>query len=113
MRGRSMVKAIALAGALLGFAGASPAQAQDWGDYLHWPYNPPQNPGNGFEYKSLHDGFYSYPREQRIVPQVQGPYYRNFYGGKRVAGIRRKLGIYDWDYKKKYYEGNHFALDVF
>ena len=26
---------------------------------------------------------YLYPREQRIVPQIQGPYYRNFYGGNR------------------------------
>jgi hypothetical protein len=113
VRGRSMIKALALAGALVGFAGSGQAKAQDWGDYLHWPYVPPQTPGNGFEYRSLHDGFYVYPREQRIVPQIQSKYYRNFYGGQRVWGIRKKLGLYDWDYSKHFYQGNHFALDVF
>ena len=68
------------------------AQAQDWTDYLHWPYVPPQVPGNGFEYQPLYDRFYLYPREQRIVPQIQGPYYRNFYGGKRILGLRNPHG---------------------
>ena len=61
--------------------------AQDWTDYLHWPYVPPQAAGSGFEYNGLHDNFYVYPRDQRIVPQIQGPYYRNFYGGYRVLGM--------------------------
>ena len=73
--------------ALLGFGGVNSAQAQDWTDYLHWPYVPPQVPGNGFEYNGLYDGWYRYPREQRIVPQIQGPYYRNYYGGYRVFGL--------------------------
>ncbi len=113
MRRLSLLKALALAVALLGMAGTGSAKAQDWSDYLHWPYIPPQYPGNGFEYKSLHDGWYLYPREQRIVPQIQGHSYRNFYGGQRTHGLRKKFGIYDWDYGKKYYRGNHFALDVF
>jgi hypothetical protein len=108
-----MIKVLALAGALVGFAGSGQAKAQDWGDYLHWPYVPPQMPGNGFEYRSLYDGFYVYPREQRIVPQIQSKYYRNYYGGQRVWGIRKKLGLYDIDYSKHFYQGNHFALDVF
>ncbi len=54
-----------------------------------------------------------YPREQRIVPQIQGPYYRNEYGGYRVFGIfRHPHGWHDWN-KKKFYEGYHFYLDVF
>jgi hypothetical protein len=106
-------KAFALTIALLGVTGANPAKAQDWGDYLHWPYNPPQVPANGFEYKSLYDGFYTYPREQRIVPQIQGPLYRNFYGGKRVFGIRHPAGGVHGLNKMKYYQGYHFTLDVF
>lgn len=113
MRRCSMLKALALAGVLFGFTGLSSARAQDWGDYLHWPYTPPQVPGNGFESNGLYDGFYRYPREQRIVPQIQGPYYRNYYGGQRHLGIRKAFGFHDWDYKKKFYQGNHFALDVF
>ena len=35
-----------------GFAGTRSARAQDWTDYLHWPYVPPQVPGNGFEYNA-------------------------------------------------------------
>lgn len=88
------------------------AQAQDWGDYMHWPYNPPQNPGNGFQYQSLHDNWYLYPKEQRIVPQIQGPYYRNFYGGKRLFGHRVPNDHREWN-NKKYYSGYHFFLDVF
>ena len=84
----SWLKALALAVALIGSGGVGSARAQDWTDYLHWPYVPPQVPGNGFEYRTLYDGFYLYPREQRIVPQIQGPYYRNFYGGKRHLGYR-------------------------
>jgi hypothetical protein len=91
----------------------SAVKAQDWTDYLHWPYSPPQNPGSGAEYNSLHDVWYLYPREQRIVPQIQGPYYRNFYGGKRILGMRNPHGLFhDWN-KKKLYTGNHFMLDVF
>ena len=106
------IKAFALTAALLGFGGIQSAQAQDWTDYLHWPYVPPQVPGNGFEYTGLHDKFYTYPREQRIVPQIQGPYYRNFYGGYRVLGQRHPHGWHEWN-KKKFYQGYHFTLDVF
>src|SRR5947208_1425390 len=42
VRGRSMFKALALAGAIFGFSGLSTAKAQDWNDYQHWPYVPPQ-----------------------------------------------------------------------
>jgi hypothetical protein len=98
--------------ALTGFAGGRSAKAQDWTDYLHWPYTPPQVPGNGFEYNSLSDKWYLYPRNQRIVPQIQGPYYRNFYGGYRVLNHRHPHGWHDWN-KKKYYQGYHFYLDVF
>jgi hypothetical protein len=106
-----MLQAAVLAAGLFGSAGA--ARAQDWTDYLHWPYTPPQYPGNGFLYQPLYDRFYLYPREQRIVPQIQGHYYRNFYGGKRKLGIRCPNWWFDWDDHKKYYEGKHFALDVF
>ena len=51
-------------------------------------------------------------REQRIVPQIQGPYYRNFYGGKRHLGVRHPHGWHEWN-KKKFYQGYHFTLDVF
>ena len=108
----SWLKALTVAAALTGFAGGSPAKAQDWTDYLHWPYVPPQVPGNGFEYNGLYDKFYTYPREQRIVPQIQGPYYRNFYGGKRHLGYRHPNGWHEWN-KKKFYQGYHFYLDVF
>ena len=110
----NLLKAAVLGLVLMG-AGltGSTAKAQDWGDYLHWPYVPPQVPGNGFEYNQLHDRFYRYPKEQRIVPQIQGPYYRNFYGGQRIFGMRHPHGLFhDWD-KKKFYEGKHFVLDVF
>lgn len=108
----SWLKAFALAAALIGVGGVGTSQAQDWTNYLHWPYIPPQTPGNGFEYRSLYDNFYLYPREQRIVPQIQGPYYRNFYGGKRHFGIRHPNGWHEWN-KKKFYQGYHFVLDVF
>ena len=109
----SWLKAGALALALSAFGGVKSAQAQDWTDYLHWPYVPPQVPGNGFEYNGLYDGWYRYPREQRIVPQIQGPYYRNYYGGYRVFGFfRHPNGWHDWN-KKGWYKGNHFTLDVF
>ncbi|WP_422930568.1 hypothetical protein [Singulisphaera sp. PoT] len=107
----SWLQGIAFALLLVGFGGGV-SQAQDWDDYLHWPYVPPQVPGNGHEYRSLYDNFYVYPREQRIVPQIQGPYYHNFYGGKRHLGFRHPWGWHDWN-KKKYYSGNHFVLDVF
>jgi hypothetical protein len=104
----SLVLAVALIGGL-----GSAARAQDWTDYLHWPYTPPQYPGSGFEYKSLHDGWYTYPREQRIVPQIQGPYYRNYYGGKRILGMRHPhTWFHEWN-NKKFYSGYHFFLDVF
>ena len=106
------LKAFALAAALYGFAGGATAKAQDWTDYLHWPYTPPQVPGNGFESNSLYDGHYLYPRDQRIMPQIQGPYYRNYYGGKRILGVRHSNDWHGWT-KKKYYSGYHFTLDVF
>jgi hypothetical protein len=109
----SWIKAAALAFAMLAFGGAGSAQAQDWTDYLHWPYVPPQVPGNGFEYNGLYDGWYRYPREQRIVPQIQGPYYRNEYGGYKLFGFfRHPHGWHDWQ-KKKFYQGMHFTMDVF
>lgn len=113
MRRRSIFLGMIL-GAMFGVFGSSGcAHAQNWTDYMHWPYTPPQVPGNGFEYKSLHDGWYVYPREQRIVPQIQGPYYRNFYGGKKVLGMDRHPHWHrEWN-NKKFYSGNHFALDVF
>lgn len=111
---RTALKTLALALALLGFAGAGSAKAQDWSDYLHWPYVPPQVPGNGFEYRALYDGWYLYPREQRIVPQIQGPYYRNYYGGQTgMFGHRHPAGGIHGLNKMRYYQGYHFALDVF
>ena len=56
--------------------------------------------------------FLEAPREQRIVPQIQGPYYHNFYGGKRHLGYRHPWGWHEWN-KKKFYQGYHFVLDVF
>jgi hypothetical protein len=70
-------------------------------------------PGNGFEYNGLYDGWYRYPREQRIVPQIQGPYYRNEYGGYRAFGVfRHPNGWHEWT-KKRWYQGYHHVLDVF
>ncbi len=105
-------KALLLGVVLLGLGSFSSARAQNFNDYLYWPYVPPQTPGNGFDYKPLYDGFYTYPREQRIVPQIQGPYYHNYYGGKRILGIRSPHGFHDWR-KKRWYKGYHFVLDVF
>lgn len=113
MAPRTLLKATLLGAALFLSAGLGSARAQDWGNYLHWPYKPPQYPGNGVQSNALYDGFYLYPREQRIVPQIQGPYYRNFYGGKRILGIRTPHGwFHDWN-NKKFYQGYHFFLDVF
>ena len=64
----SLLKTLVLSAAMIGLSGLS-AKAQDWSDYLHWPYTPPQTPGSGHEYKALYDGWYLYPKEQRIVPQ--------------------------------------------
>ena len=108
----SLLKSFVLATALLGLSGLS-ASAQDWTDYMHWPYNPPQNPGSGHDYKSLYDGWYLYPKEQRIVPQIQGPFYRNYYGGYRKAGIQKYAEAHHPWYKRKYYHGYHYYLDVF
>ena len=108
----SLLKTLVLSAALIGLSGLS-AKAQDWSDYLHWPYVPPQTPGSGFEYKSLHDGWYVYPSEQRIVPQIQGPFYRNYYGGTRKAGIHKYAEAHHPWYKRKFYQGHHYFLDVF
>ena len=108
----SFLKSIVLSTALLGLSGYS-AKAQDWSDYLHWPYVPPQAQGSGFEYKGLNDGYFVYPREQRIVPQIQGPFYRNYYGGTRKAGFHKYAeALHPWN-KRKFYQGNHYILDVF
>lgn len=108
-----LIGALFLATALTGVATTNSAKAQDWTDYLHWPYVPPQVPGNGYQSNALYDQFYLYPRSQRIVPQIQGPYYKNFYGGKRRFGMRHPEGLFhDWN-KKKFYQGSHFILDVF
>ena len=109
----SWIKVMALAFALGAFGGVGSAKAQDWTDFYHWPYVPPQVPGNGFEYNGLHDGWYRYPREQRIVPQIQGPFYRNYYGGTRTAGIQKYAQAHHPWYKRKYYHGYHYYLDVF
>jgi hypothetical protein len=109
----SWIKVAAVAFAMAAFGATGSAKAQDWTDYLHWPYVPPQVPGNGFEYNGLYDGWYRYPREQRIVPQIQSPYYRNEYGGYRVLGFfRHPHGWCGWQ-KKKWYQGMHFTMDVF
>ncbi len=111
---RYLIPALVLAGALFAAPGLSTARAQDWTNFYHWPYVPPQNPGSGFQYNTLHDGWYLYPKEQRIVPQIQGPYYRNFYGGKLLFGKFRVPNNHGHDWSKaKYYKGNHFILDVF
>ena len=108
----TLLKSLVLATALLGLSGLS-AKAQDWSDYLHWPYTPPQYPGSGHEYKALYDGWYVYPKEQRIVPQIQGPFYRNYYGGTRIGGIHKYAEAHHPWYKRKYYQGHHYILDVF
>jgi len=108
----SLLKSLVLSTALIGLSGSS-AKAQDWSDYLHWPYIPPQAQGSGFEYKGLYDGYFVYPREQRTVPQIQGPFYRNYYGGTRKAGIHKYAeSFHPWT-KRRYYQGHHYALDVF
>jgi hypothetical protein len=109
---RTSLKALVLLGALSGLSSVGSARAQDWNDYLHWPYVPPQVPGNGFEYRSLYDRFYLYPREQRIVPQIQGHTYRNFYGGKRKSYLLHPFSSRDIN-DTKFYHGYHHALDVF
>lgn len=108
----SLIKGMLLALALIAQTGAA-AKAQDWSDYLHWPYVPPQSEASGFEYKPLYDKFYTYPREQRIVPQIQGPFYRNYYGGQRKAGIHKYAEAHSPWTKRKFYQGNHYILDVF
>ncbi|WP_435022257.1 hypothetical protein TA3x_002821 [Tundrisphaera sp. TA3] len=108
----TLIKAFALA-AMFGLSGLSSAKAQDWGDYMHWPYIPPQSASNGFNYKPLYDNWYVYPREQRIVPQIQSKYYMNYYGGQRVLGIHKQpFGVHG-NTKKKFYQGHHYTLDVF
>ena len=105
-----LIKSLLLIAALA--AVPSAARAEDWDDYMHWPYKAPQNPGNGFQYRPLYDGWYLYPREQRIVPQIQGPMYRNYYGGNRSLGHRFRNFGHDLNHQP-YYQGYHFALDVF
>ena len=77
------------------------------------PTSRPRIPGSGFEYKSLYDGWYTYPKEQRIVPQIQGPFYRNYYGGSRMVGIHKYAEAHHPWYKRKFYQGYHYILDVF
>jgi hypothetical protein len=108
----SLLRTLVLSAGLIGLSGLS-ARAQDWSDYLHWPYVPPQNVGSGFEYKSLNDGWYLYPKEQRIVPQIQGPFYRNYYGGTRQFGIHKYAEAHHPWNKRRYYKGYHYFLDVF
>ena len=114
---RRMIAASALlVGLAFGLVGTPDrASAQDWTSFYHWPYVPPQVPGNGFQSNQLYDGWYLYPKEMRIVPQIQGPYYRNFYGGKKHLGKdRHPNGLFhDWSDGKRFYQGHHFALDVF
>ncbi len=107
---------LALLTALI-LGGALTAQAQDYDRFMHWPYVPPQVPGNGFDYKPIYDGFYLYPKEMRIQPQIQGSNYYNFYGGQRLFGHFRRSWI-PWGFNHpnkppKYYQGYHFVLDVF
>ena len=77
----SWLKAFALAAALLGFGGVGRRRPRIGPTTCTGPTCRPRSPATGSNTTSLHDGFYLYPREQRIVPQIQGPYYRNFYGG--------------------------------
>ncbi|MFM7318121.1 MAG: hypothetical protein ACKO5E_14340 [bacterium] len=90
------------------------AQAADVDNYMHWPFMPPQTPGSSANYQQLYDGWYLYPRDQRIVPQIQGPLYRNFYGGKKDGHWFGRVNDNhrDWT-NKKWYKGHHFILDVF
>ncbi len=107
----ALVGVLGLTLALTGFVQTS--QAQDFDTFYHWPYVPPQVPSNGYEYNALYDGWYLYPREQRIVPQIQGPFYRNYYGGKKILGLDRHNHFFsDWT-RKRFYKGHHFILDVF
>lgn len=108
MSRRLLLGAVFLTAAFAGLSAPRAAQAQDYTDYLHWPYTPPQANGGA----QLYDGWYLYPREQRIVPQIQGPYYRNYYGGKRRFGMRHPNDHREWN-NKKFYSGYHYFLDVF
>lgn len=109
-----LVKLAIAALMLLGMGVFSPSQAQDWDKYYHWPQTPPQVPANGYDYSSLYDGFYVYPRDQRIVPQIQSPYYRNFYGGQRHFGLFSKESkLFKSSGHLRFYQGYHFTLDVF
>ncbi len=108
----SLLRTLVLSGVMIALSGLS-AKAQDWSDYLHWPYIPPQNTAGGAGYQGLYDGWYSYPKEQRIVPQIQGPFYRNYYGGQRLAGIHKYAEAHHPWYKRKFYQGHHYVLDVF
>ena len=109
----SWIKVMALAFARRRVRGGRVGQGSGLERLLPLALLPPQVPGNGFEYNGLYDGWYRYPREQRIVPQIQGPYYRNEYGGHRIFGMfSHPNGWHGWQ-KKKFYQGMHFTMDVF
>lgn len=120
---------LALAFVALMINGGGSAKAQDWSDYLHWPYTPPQVPANGFEYKSLYDGWHVYPREMRYYPAVKGKLYYNDLAGQSRFGKRQQPNLTTpWNYRvfgwgipgpinfstpQRFYYGHHYDLDVF
>ena len=116
---------------LAAFSGGSSAQAQEWQDYLYWPYYPPQY-GSQYHQENYYEGHYIYPREMRVYPQIPGPGYINFYGGQKIYHHRtpslletgHNYRFAGKDYPgpinyfhsyggQRFYYGNHFRLDVF
>lgn len=128
---RNAAVVLGMAAALF-LAGGTEAGAQEWSDYLHWPYVSPNTPANGFDHQQLYDGHHLYPREMRVYPQIPGPGYYNFYSGQMIHGKRTKSmletghnyrmfqrnvpGPINWLHSywgQRFYYGNHFKLDVF
>ena len=68
----SWLKALALAVGLTGFAGCRSAKAQDWTDYLHWPYVPPQVPATGSSTTRSTTSSTSTPASSGSCPRSRG-----------------------------------------